>query len=143
MKRFQFSLNRVLDWRSTLARIEESKLERLYAELRAIESSEAELASERSRSETAVARAASQTGLELAALDAFRRFAVAEHTRLEQRRAELMKRISEQIRMVASKRRDVRLLEHLKEKRLADWNRELSREIETQAGETFLARWDR
>jgi hypothetical protein len=143
MKKFEFSLGRVLDWRGTLARIEESKLERLYAELRAIESSEAALVAERTRSERALAEAASHTGAELAAHDTFRRFAVNEHTRLEQRRAECKKRISEQIPVVAQKRRDVRLLEHLKEKRHLDWQRDLAREIETQAGEIYLAKWSR
>ena len=35
MKKFCFPLDRVMEWRRTQARIEESKLERLYAELRA------------------------------------------------------------------------------------------------------------
>ncbi len=143
MKKFEFPLSRVLDWRQTLARIEELKLERLYAELRAIESREAELLAERSRSERAAAEARSQTGSELAALDAFRRFAIAEHTRLEQLRAESKKRIADQIGVVALKRRDVRLLEHLKDRRMGEWNRDLAREIETQAGEIYLAKWDR
>lgn len=143
MKKFQFSLGRVLDWREMLAQVEESKLERLYAELRAIESNEAALQAERARSEKAVAEAASQQGFELAALDAFRRFAVAEHTRLEQRRADCAKRIAEQIQAVARKRRDVRLLEHLRQKRLKSWERDAAREIETQAGEIYLAKWGR
>ncbi|HTS78612.1 MAG TPA: hypothetical protein VMG40_20545 [Bryobacteraceae bacterium] len=143
MKKFEFSLGRALDWRETLARVEESKLERLYAELRAIESSEAALDQERSRSENAIAHGASHQGSELRAFDAFRRYAVAEYTRLEQRRAECMKRIAAQIQAVAARRRDVRLLENLKHKRLLNWRRGLDREIETQAGENFLARWDR
>ncbi len=143
MKKFEFSLGRALDWRETLARLEESKLECLYAELRAIESSEAALDQERSRSEQAIAQGASHHGSELRAFDAFRHYAVAEHTRLEQRRAECMKRIAAQVQIVAARRRDVRLLENLKHKRLVNWQRGLDREIEAQAGENFLARWDR
>ena len=143
MKKFEFSLGRVLDWRETLARVEESKLERLYAERRAIESSKAVLLTERSRTEQAVAHAPDHTGLELEAFDAFRRFTVAEHTRLEQRRAECTKKISAQIQVVAAKRRDVRLLEHLRQKRLLDWRRDLGREMEIQAGEIYLANWNR
>jgi len=143
MKKFAFPLHRVLDWRDTLAQVEEAKLERMYGELRALESSEAALRAERERSERAVAQAPSAEGFELAALDAFRRFAVAEHTRLEERRADCAKRIAAQIQVVAQKRCDVRLLQHLKDKRWAAWNRGVAREIETQAGETYLAKWQR
>lgn len=143
MKKFQFPLSRVLNWRETLARVEESKLEGLYAELRAIESREVELKQERARGEKAVATAASAKGSELAALDAFRRFAVAEHTRLEQRRADCARRIKEQMQVVAIKRRDVRLLEHLKQKRAKLWSQEFARDLENQAGEMFLAKWNR
>ena len=94
--------------------MEEGKLENLHAELRAIESSEAALAAERARNETAVLAAASVSGFELARLDAFRRFTVAGRTLLEQRRAECARRIAAQVQVVAHKRRDVRLLEHLR-----------------------------
>jgi len=143
MKKFQFPLARVRDWRATVARIEEAKLEQLYAELRVIESHEAALNNERLKSENWVARAESRTGFELAALDEFRRFAVAEHTRLEQRRADCARRILEQIQVVARKRRDVRLLENLEHKRRVNWRRELEREIESLAGESYLAKWER
>lgn len=143
MKKFDFPLSRVLHWRETLARVEETKLEGLYDELHRIEAREAALKNERARAERAVATAESSKGFELSTLDAFRRFAVAEHTRLEQNRANCAARIAAQLQVVAGKRRDVRLLEHLKQKRAELWRRELARDLENQAGEMFLAQWNR
>lgn len=143
MKKFDFPLGRVLNWRQTVQHVEEGKLQNLYAELRAIESSEAALQAERASGEKAVLAAVSVTGEELAALGAFRRFVVAEHTRLEQRRADCVKKIAAQAQVVAQKRKDVRLLEHLRGSRLQTWKRELERDIDMQAEEAYLSRWSR
>jgi hypothetical protein len=142
LKRFTFPLSRVLDWRITQSRIEESKLEKLYAELRAIDSSSAALLEERSRSDQALLRASSTTGSELAAVAAFRRFSVAEHTRFELLRADCSRRVAAQVQAVAIKRRDVRLLERLKQQRFAAWYTGFNREIDAQAEETHLAKWN-
>jgi hypothetical protein len=143
MKKFEFPLGRVMSWRQTQQQLEEGKLQNFYAELRAIDSKEAALMAERARSEKAVLAADSVSGFELATLDAFRRFTVAEHTRLEQRRAECSKRIAAQVQVVTQKRRDVRLLEHLRGTRLTHWRHEVNREIDMQAEEAYLARWNR
>jgi hypothetical protein len=143
VKKFDFPLSRVMDWRKTVAQTEEAKLQNLYAELRAVELKEAALKAERESCEKAVRAVSSVTGRELGELDSFRRFAVAEHTRLEKQRAECMKRIGAQAQVVALKRRDVRLLEHLRETRLKSWTRELNRKIDMHAEEAYLSRWNR
>ncbi len=139
MKKFSFPLGRVLDWRSIEARIEESKLEQLYAELRAIDSKENLLKQQRDDAERAVLTGAS--GDELGSLDSFRRFAAAEHGRLNEARANCSKRIAAQIQVLAAKRRDVRLLERLRDQRHKAWTHELQRELDAQADETFLAKF--
>ncbi len=101
-----FPLDRVMDWRRTRARMDEAKLEQLYAEIRGIEARQAELNGERTESEKALLDAPSVTGLQLAELDAFQRFTVAEQGRLERRRVECGQRVAAQIQMVAAKRRD-------------------------------------
>jgi hypothetical protein len=80
------------------------------------------------------------TGVELAAVSAFQRFAAAEHIRLAAKRADCEQRIAAQVLAVAAKRRELRLLEKLKERRLAAWRTELSRENDAQAEEAYLAR---
>jgi hypothetical protein len=131
-----------MDWRITQTRVEESKLEKLYAELRAIDASSAALLEERSRSDQALLRASSTTGSELAAVAAFRRFIVTEHTRFERLRADCSRRVAAQVQVVAAKRCDVRLLERLKQQRFAAWSAGLHHEIAAQAEETHLAKWN-
>jgi flagellar export protein FliJ len=143
MKKFSFPLGRVMDWRRTQARIEESKLEQLYAELRALDGRVSALNEERAASEQTMLAASSSFGEELAALDTFQRFTVAEQGRLAAKRAECTQRIAAQMQAVAVKRRDVRLLEKLKEQRLRTWQADLSREIDAQAEEAYLAKWNR
>jgi flagellar export protein FliJ len=142
MKKFHFPLGRVTDWRETQARIEESKLEALYAEQGAIDHRKAALHQERDAAEKSVAQRGA-TGAELARLGDFRRFTVAEQTRLEKLRAEVSQKIAAQIPVVAARRRDVRLLERLKQQRQTAWNQEMAREVDAQADEAYLAKWNR
>ena len=111
MKKFSFPLGRVMDWRNTQARIEESKLETLYCELRGIEAKKTALQEERSRSEAMLDAARSITGSELAAFDTFRRFTIIEQTRIEAKRAECSQRVAAQVQGPGrQRRREVRLL---------------------------------
>ena len=141
MKRFTFPLSRVLDWKHTQASIEEIKLERLHAELCAIDAREALLKEERAKSEKALLAGPVATGFELAALDAFQRYTEAERTRIARARADCGRRIAAQLAVVNGKRRDVRLLEKLKERRLKTWQAKLGRETDRYADEVYLAMW--
>jgi flagellar biosynthesis chaperone FliJ len=141
MKKFHFPLSRVIDWREAQARLEESKLEGLYAEQRAIDARKNQLSRERESAENAVAERGA-TGSELARLGEFHRFSAAEHARLEKLRDDCGQRIAAQIQAVTGKRRDARLLERLKQQKLIAWNREFSREIDAQAEEAYLAKWN-
>jgi flagellar export protein FliJ len=143
MKRFSFPPGRVMEWRRTEARIEEAKLERLFGESRGIDARVAELNEERSEAERALIAAPASTGEELAAVSAFQRFSAAEEKRLAAKRAECAGRIAAQMQVVARKRRDVRLLEKLKERRLKMWRGEVNRENDALGEEAYLARWNR
>jgi hypothetical protein len=142
MRRFSFPLGRVMDWRGAQARIEEVKLENLYAELRANDAKIAALLEERARADQAVLAASVVTGSDLGTLAAFRRFSVAEHTRLDRLRADCSQRVAAQLQVVAIKRRDVRLLERLKQQRFSAWSADFNREIDKQAEESHLAQWN-
>lgn len=143
MKKFTFPLGRVMDWREMLARVEESKLEQIYAELRAVDTHFAGLERERQQSEQAARSRQSATGAELAAHDSFCRFVLKERGRLEGLRAGIEQRIAAQRQVAAKKRRDVKLLAGLKDQRLARWTREFHHEIDAQAEESYLAKWNR
>lgn len=142
MKKFEFPLGRVMDFRRTQARLEEIKLESLYAGLRAIDTRETALVQQRAQSENALKSAASVTGEDLAAFSAFAVAMKQEQTRLEKARSECRKRIDAQLAVLTAKRREVKLLEHLKEQRFEKWEKEMFKEIDQQADEAYLSKWN-
>ncbi|HLH41505.1 MAG TPA: hypothetical protein VKV74_00865 [Bryobacteraceae bacterium] len=139
MKKFSFPLQRVLDWRGTQARIEELKLGRLYAELRGVENRIAYARAERTGSQRAMAQTGA-TGAELAALDSFKKAAAAECARLEIVAGATRRSIALQIQAVAARRREARLLENLKRRKLAAWKLGFSKELDQQAEEAHHSR---
>jgi flagellar export protein FliJ len=141
MKRFVFPLDRVMQWRRTQARIEELKLERQYAELRHLGHQIEALALERNSAGRTLIGTGGASGLELTLLDAFQKAADAELTRLERSKSGCRQHVEAQVLAVAERRRDVRLLEKLKERKFLSWRIAFNREIDQEAEEAYLARW--
>ncbi len=142
MKKFTFPLGRVMDFRRMQARLEEIKLEALYAELRAIDTREVALIQQSVQSEKALRAAASVTGFDLELFDSYRHAMKEEQKRMDQARAGCRKKIDAQLQVLTMKRRDVKLLEHLKERRFEKWEKEMFKEIDQQAEEAYLAKWN-
>ena len=145
MKKFSFALDRVLEWRRAQARREEMKLERLYAELSALDASQAALREQLQQAETGVRSRTGPAiyGEDLRALSAFQSYAAAEHGRIAQARSRCEQQIAAQTRILTLLRRNVKLLEKLKDRRVTAWSREEEREIGQQAEESHLAKWNR
>jgi flagellar export protein FliJ len=143
MKKFAFPLGRVLDFRRLEARLEEVKLEALYAELRALDTREAALIAQKAQSEKALRAAASVTGFDLERFATFRDAMNVEQKRLEAAHADCRRRVDAQLAVLMVKHREVRLLEKLKEKRFETWEKEMFKEIDHQADEAYLAKWNR
>ncbi|MGH9593607.1 MAG: hypothetical protein ACRD5L_10980 [Bryobacteraceae bacterium] len=141
MKRFVFPLDGVTKWRRTQARMEEFKLERQYTQLRDLGQQIEALALQRSSAGRTLIAKGSANGLELTLLDAFQQAADAELLRLERSKSDCRRGIEAQVLAVAERRRDVRLLENLKERKFQTWKMASNREIDQQAEEAFLARW--
>jgi flagellar export protein FliJ len=141
MKKFAFPLGRVMNYRRTQARLEEIKLEALYAELRAIDSREIALIAERAQAERSLRASESATGFELELYDSFRRSIREEVKKIDKIRAACRQRIDAQLLAVNAKRREVKLLEKLNEQRLAAWENEMAKEIDQQAEEAYLAKF--
>jgi flagellar export protein FliJ len=141
MKQFAFPLGRVMDFRRMQARLEEVKLEGLYAQLRALDTREVALIAQGAQSEKALKSAASVTGEELERFSAYRAAVKAEQKRMDSARAECRKNIDAQFAVVTAKRREVKLLERLKEQRFDKWEKEMFKQIDQQAEEVFLAKW--
>lgn len=143
MKKFDFPLERVLAWRRTQVRVEQTKLEPILKELRMLEDRATAVQRERGESERAVIQSRSSMGLELGALEYFRTASTAKSAKLGKDVSERRERIRAQREVIALKERDVRLLEKLREDRFNEWRREQEREVDQQAEESFLGRWNK
>jgi flagellar export protein FliJ len=138
--RFQFRLQPVLDWRAAQLEVEEMRLRQLLelrARLdRAIADTEAARLAEEGR-----VRGGPVTGAELWALAAWQDAARESAARLAGERRKQDSEIAAQREHIAAARRRCRLLERLRERRLAEWNSENQRRLEEFAAEAYLARW--
>lgn len=143
MKRFTYRLEQVLALRSLRAKVEESALEKLHAELHTVAARTVQIKLDRDRAGKELVAGGHATGVELAFLDSFRKGADMETARLETAQVRCRAKIQAQMTVVADRRRDVRMLEKLKEKKFQDWQRETTREMDRQASETHLARLHR
>jgi hypothetical protein len=142
MRRFQFRLESVLGWRRVELELEEGRLEALFTERRRWEADTAEIEVRRGESEKLI-DAQTLEGQELVAMIHHRRYLERETARIAAARADCEKRIAAQRQRVLEAERKVRLLERLKERRLAEWTFEANRELEALAAETFLSKWVR
>jgi hypothetical protein len=143
MTRFHFPLQRVLDWRRTQLEIEEAKFRQATAALAALDHARAELEAGAIRTEFEVRRWEPVAGGDLAALGAYRTRVRQEDARLAAKRSECARTAAAQQTAMLEARRRLRLLERLKERRLAEWKAACDRDMEEVASESYLAQWGR
>lgn len=139
MKAFDFPLAKVLHWRSVQLELEENRLKQNFADLAQVDRERAALDAAAVRAELQVREWSPLDGRDLAALAAFRRHVQNEEAALAGRRAECERKLAMQHQAVLEARRRCRLLERLKERRLADWRVANDRELEQLASELHLA----
>ena len=140
MKKFSFPLDRVLSWRQSQVRLAEAELNRLRAEHNALAIQRAELTADVEQARRELAVSAETTAVELGALEHYRRAAAGKAARLEQTQVQLRETISRQMQVVFERTRDAKLLERLRETRLASWKAAASREVDQLAEESYLSR---
>jgi flagellar biosynthesis chaperone FliJ len=140
MKKFHFPLDRVLSWRQTQVRLAEAELGRLRAERTALDRQRAALTAATEEARREIAASAATTSAELAALEHYRRASAVQVTRCEQASLRLDAAIVQQTQIVLERTRQARLLEKLRETRLAGWKAAAGREIDQLAEESYLAR---
>jgi len=143
MKRFAFRLETVLRWRRSQFDLEQSKLHKLVGEREVLRARIHELEGVRAAAEQAVLKAGEVRGEELAALEAYRRALAAQRANLQKALVACEEKIKAQRERVLEARRNVRLLEALKQRQRLAWEAELNRELEALAAEAYLGRWGR
>jgi hypothetical protein len=143
MSAFHFSLERVLEWRRTQLEIEEAKYQQRLAAVAALDRARAEMEASGIRAEVQVRAWHPLAGNDLAALSVFRRSVRAKEKQIALRRAESAQAAEIQLKAMLEAQRRCRLLERLKERRLAEWRTASDRALEELATESYLARWTR
>jgi flagellar export protein FliJ len=143
MTAFRFRLQKVLDLRHTQLETEESRFKQQLAALAGLDSERAGWAAAGSKAETQVRDFNQLAGSDLTALGNFRLTVEQQQKEIDGRRLECHKSLEAQQSTMLEARRRCRLLERLKEKRLAEWTSERDHELEQLASESFMAKWGR
>ena len=141
MKRFEFRLQKVLEWREKQLEIEDARFKQHLAEIAALDRALAGNQAAGRQAEMELLSAKALSGQDLSALAGFRQHVKARAIQIAARRAEAQKQLEAQQRIMLEARRRCRLLERLKERRLSEWQAAYDRELDEIASESFLARW--
>jgi hypothetical protein len=140
MRRFVFPLERVAAWRRARLQLEEARLTQLFVEKDRIEQRRDDLERELLEAAKQALSGPELDASQLAALDGFRHAAQLRLLSFESELTQCGQRIAEQQSRVATARRDCRLLDRLRDRKLAAWNRQQGQELEALAAESHLAR---
>ena len=143
MTDFRFPLQKVLDWRRTQLELAEAGFQQQLAALAAVDRAYAEIEASGIRAEVEVRRWDPLAGRDLAALGRFRLLVQSREKQISLQRAECQRELALRKSAMLEARRRCRLLERLKERRLAEWTSARDRELEALASESYLARWAR
>jgi len=143
MKRFQFPLDRVREFRKLQMESEQSKMEQLYARLHSIESMSAELERQKKQAESSVVSAGSVAGLELDSLREFKAYARRMASLFQLRRVQIEAEIDLQKEALLEARRKYEVLDRLKGRARSKWQHEFDKEQDELAAEVYLAGWNR
>jgi hypothetical protein len=143
MPRFQFSLEKVLRWRSVELAGEEARLKALVQGQLHLQSLLAEVSAERSKLISSLGTMPDLRGDDLRTLTAcglrLRRNAES----LAQQLLKCGRELAKQRKKYSEAKRRVRLLEELRVRRLQEWKSEEAAQLEELASESFLANWNR
>ena len=143
MKTFHFPLQKALEWRRVELELEEARFKQQSVELTELDRRRAEIEASGIRAEIQVREWSPVAGSDLSALGAYRLRVKSEEATLARRSEECARKLAEQRKQVLEARRRCRLLERLKDRRLAEWNAARDHEIEEVAAESYLVRWQR
>jgi len=140
MTAFHFHLDKVLNWRRTQLELAEVEFRRETAALAELDRLSTELQTRGTQTAAEVRVFNPLSGGDLAALDGFRLYVERRAKELAAQRAEQLRKLGDCEKALLEARRRCRLLERLRERRLAEWRSATARELEQLAAESYLAR---
>ncbi len=139
MKRFEFSLGRVLDLRKQQASVEHARLQALLATLNQLSATKRSLTQQLEDARVSL-RQSPSTGEDLRVFVEFDRHIHIRCTRTDQDSQAVQRQVREQQAKTRDADRQVKLLENLKEQKFTEWTRLCDKEMEELASDSHLAR---
>lgn len=147
MKRFEFSLERVRQFRKLQMESEQARLEQARSRLEAVDAMIAELNRQRSLAQDSSRRARGQGGAvsmtDVAGHAQFALYLQRMEYALNARRQQALLEMERQRHILLEARKKYEMLDRFRESSLAAWQADFNREQENVAGELFLAKWTR
>ncbi len=141
MQRFQFRLDRVLNYRRKQCGMEESRLAACLVLVQDTERKIEGLRAERTAIDRELLERQAIPAADFLNLGRYRMRAGKEELDLgEERRQRLQSAAEQRVRVQQAQQR-VKLLEKMRDRRLAEYNIGAARELEEAAAEAFLVRW--
>lgn len=140
MKRFEFRLNRVLEYRQEEAGLEQTRLGSLVSQEKSLEEEKAFLRNQLVEARDEAIADSQLSGSTLETLAQFNRHVNDRSAQLDRDKAELQSRIREQRLRVLEAERRVNLLLKLKEGKHKAWTLEQDRELEALAADSHMAK---
>lgn len=140
MKKFAFPLDRALNWRRLQSDQERTSLEKLTGEGQAIAVREKRVRSERAEQERGLAHGLYLDSAYVATLPRWQQQVKQSLLDIAAEQRAVDARVATQREKFQEAERAVRLLERLRERRVASWESERAKEEETFAAEAYLAR---
>jgi flagellar biosynthesis chaperone FliJ len=141
MQRFQFRLDRVLQWYRKKCRMEESRLAVCLGLVLAVERNIAQLEAERAAIERELLQRSAIPAADFLNLGRYRLRAGKEAIEFAEERRQRLSSAAEQRARVQRVQQRVKLLEKLRERRLAEHTAAAGKELENAAADAYLARW--
>lgn len=139
MKRFEFSLGRVLDLRRQQASVELARLHALLSTLNQLSAIRLSLTQELEEARSSL-RQLPATGEDLRVFVEFERHTHTRCARIDQDSQIVQRQAREQQAKTRDADRQVKLLENLRDKKLTEWTRLCDKELEELASDSHLAR---
>jgi hypothetical protein len=143
MKRFSFQLQTALEWRRR-------RMEQAQIKLQQMESQHAALQAEAEQVERSFCESRKETldspmllAGDLTALAEYREAVNLRKERIGRETSKLESGICRQKTLMVDATREFRLLEKLRDRRMEEWRKGCDRELEAEAGELYLAKWNR
>ncbi|HLG96589.1 MAG TPA: hypothetical protein VKX49_09805 [Bryobacteraceae bacterium] len=143
MAQFQFSLDKVLRWRTLELARQEAVLQRVLQEHRRLEAAARTVAAERSQLTSSLGGLPDLSGSDLRATAAYSLRLWHKADKIGQLLARSARDLMVQQKKYSEAKLRLRLLEELKARQLKRWEYDQARQLETLAAESHLAVWNR